>query len=354
MRFSTFVFRLFVFLFIPIAAAVGTYIFLKSNFLIPADPENKNVVLFEIPSGHSFKQICYDLETKGLVKKWWTLSLLSRFGGNDTKIKAGEYELSPSMKPREILSKLLSGEVFKRSILVREGLSIWDIGKLVEEAGLITAEEFNKGVMDRGLLTTAGIKSESFEGYLFPETYYFSRPITAKEIIWKMLEEGEQHWNPEYTDRANELNLSRHEIITLASIIEKESGNAEEQPNISSVFHNRLGQGMRLQSDPTVIYGIKDFNGNLTKADLSNPHAYNTYVNFGLPPGPICNPGASAIKAALYPADTNYLFFVGNGAGSHVFSSSLAEHNQAVVKYQINREKPPVPSPSPSPSPGQP
>ena len=171
-----------------------------------------------------------------------------------------------------------------------------------------------------------------------------------------MLEEGDKHWPSEFSDRANEINLSRHEITTLASIIEKESGNAEEQPLISSVFHNRLSNGMRLESDPTVIYGIKDFNGNLTRQDLHTPHPYNTYTNFGLPPGPICNPGETAIRASLYPKESPYLFFVANGKGSHVFSTTLQEHNEAVAKYQLGRggaEPEPTTAPTINPTPAK-
>lgn len=332
---SRLILRLTLFLLAPLVAAAITYQYLSAAFLTPADSANKTTALIEISPGKQFKDLCHELQDKGILRYWWSLNMLARFSNKDTRIRAGEYELTPAMTPREILDKLNSGDVFKRVVLVKEGMSIWEIGKVVEAAGLLTEAEFNAGVVDPGLLGTAGIRSQSFEGYLFPETYNFSRPIAAREIIWRMLEEGDKHWPEEFTDRANVLNLSRHEILTLASIIEKESGNIDEQPLISSVFHNRLNQGMRMQSDPTVIYGIKDFNGNLTKEDLHTGHPYNTYINFGLPPGPICNPGESAIRAALFPKDSNFLFFVGNRQGGHVFSTTLQEHNEAVAKYQL-------------------
>jgi UPF0755 protein len=147
----------------------------------------------------------------------------------------------------------------------------------------------------------------------------------------------EKQWQPEWTQRVQIIEMTKHDILTLASIIEKESGNFDEQPVISSVFHNRLKKGMRLQADPTVIYGIKDFNGNITKKDLMTLTPYNTYMVEGLPPGPIANPGLSAIKAALYPTDTNFLYFVGNGEGKHIFSESLEKHNEAVNRYQRGR-----------------
>lgn len=303
---------------------------------MPVDPNNTDKVVVEIMSGQAFKDICKDLETKKLVKHWWALDLISRIKKQHQQIKAGEYELSPSMTPKEILAKFVSGDVLRRMVTLKEGSTIKDIGAALEKAGLVSQAEFEVAATDATLLSLAGINSQSFEGYLFPETYAFVRPADLKHIIWTLLEQGERNWPKEYTARADELGLSRHEILTLASIIEKESGNVDEQPMVSSVFHNRLSKGMKLQSDPTVIYGLKDFNGNLTRADLDNPHTYNTYAHFGLPPGPIANPGKTAIRAALYPAKSEYLYFVADGNGSHIFSATLQEHNEAVNKYQRN------------------
>jgi UPF0755 protein len=166
-----------------------------------------------------------------------------------------------------------------------------------------------------------------------------------------MLQEGEKRWKPEVNERAAQLGMTRHELLTLASIIEKESGNQREQPLISSVFHNRLRNGMKLESDPTVAYGIPDLNGQLLRKHLETEHPYNTYINFGLPPGPICNPGETAIQAALYPTpDSQYLFFVADGQGGHVFSTTLAEHNKAVAQYRaLMKEAVAAPSPTPKP-----
>ena len=329
--------RILFLLVVPIIVALSTYNALNRAFMDPVNPEDKTVKLIEIQPDKTFREICHVLAENGVIRYSWVLELLARMKRIDTGISAGEYELSPNMTPLEILGKLVSGKVFKRAVMIREGVSIWAVGQIVEDAGLLKREDFNKAVADSRLLGLAGISAQSFEGYLFPETYHFSKPTTAKNIIFTMLEEGERRWPMEYTKRADELHLTRHEVMTLASVIEKESGNFEEQPIISSVFHNRLAQGMRLQSDPTVIYGIPNFNGNLTKDDLQAPTPYNTYVNFGLPPGPICNPGNSAIRAALFPAETKFLFFVGNGQGSHVFSVTLQEHNEAVRQYQLGK-----------------
>ena len=248
------------------------------------------------------------------------------------------------MTPKDVLGALVGGKILKRKITVKEGMSIWEIGPIVDQAGLLPRAEFDQAVTDPKLLVKAGISASSFEGYLYPDTYMLSKPITAQLIIWQMLEEGEKHWSAEFSDQAEKIKLSRHEILTLASIIEKETGQIEEMPTISSVFHNRLNQGMKLQSDPTVIYGIPNFNGNITKDDLQRASPYNTYMNYGLPPGPIANPSDNAIRAALFPKETTYLFFVGNGHGSHEFATTLSEHNENVRKYQLQPHAPKEPA----------
>ena len=323
----------FIFL-LPIVAAVASYTLITRTILEAKDPSANEIVLVEVASGMGLTEIAKLLETKGILEHWWSLDVMGRLKGGATKILAGEYELKASMTPSDLLKKLVSGEVFKRKVTIREGVTIWEIGKFLEDAGILSKVDFEAALVDENLLRTAGIGAKSFEGYLFPETYLFSRPVSAQRIIWTMMDQGEKHWPPEFTDRADQLQLTRHQIITLASIIEKESGNFEEQPIISSVFHNRLKEGMKLQADPTVIYGIPNFDGNLTKAHLETPTPYNTYVNYGLPPGPICNPGARAIQAALYPQETDFLYFVGNGEGAHIFSTTLKDHNEAVNKFQ--------------------
>ena len=338
-----YVLRIAVILFFPLIAVVIVYSAMYSKFLAPVDPTRTAVESFEVPNGLNFTAISELLEQKGLIKSAWAFGVGARLKGIDTtKISAGEYELSAAMKPSEILSRLANRDVVVRSVLVREGATIWQVADEIEKSGLLSKDEFIKAVTDPSLVGKAGIvdttqkSAPSFEGYLFPNTYKFSRPVTAEKIVWTMLEEGEkqENWNKEFGEQAEKVSLSRFEVITLASIIEKESGNVEEQPIISSVFHNRLKAGIQLQSDPTVIYGIPNFNGNLTRADLDNPTPYNTYKRFGLPIGPIANPGRSAIKAALFPAETNYLYFVGDGKGKHIFSTTLAEHNSAVELYQ--------------------
>jgi UPF0755 protein len=338
--------RIAVIILVPLLVGVVTLFVLKTKFLDAKDYYNTEMVLIEVAPATSMKDVCSMLETRGLIKSAWSLCMLAKMKELDSKIKAGEYQISQSMTPQVILNKLVTGDIFKRVVTVREGTSVRDIGKLLEDAGVISKADFDAAVVNRELLQIAGIEAPSFEGYLFPETYYFSRPITAKDIIFTMLEQGEneKHWPKHFTDQTEKLGMTRHEVLTLASIVEKESGNVNEQPTISAVFHNRLKVGMKLQSDPTVIYGVTNFDGNLTRDHLQTPTPYNTYTNYGLPPGPICNPGETAIKAALYPDNVPHLYFVADGRGGHVFSKTLEEHNEAVNRYQRSQKQaPPVP-----------
>ena len=337
-KISTGLLRVLFFILIPVGLATSVGFFLVRALVLPMDAGNSESIAVEIPVGSSFGEVVRLIEEKGVVRHGQSLKLLARLKGSPTDhILAGEYLLSPSMEPREVLAKLLSGDVLKRVVTFKEGMSVTELGRLVEDAGLLSKAEIDAAIVNMRLLAAAGISGASFEGYLFPETYIFSRPVSAKDIIWKMLEEAEGRWTEEFGKQADALALSRPEVLTLASIIEKESGQKiDQQPLISSVFHNRLKLGMKLESDPTVLYGLTPTEQNMPwdqKKKLPSP--YNTYVHFNLPPGPICNPGATAIKAALFPAESNYLFFVADGTGGHTFSATLAEHNAAVAKYLL-------------------
>ncbi|MDZ4786383.1 MAG: endolytic transglycosylase MltG [bacterium] len=316
-----------------ILVALFAFFFLREILLSPADPNAKEPTIIEIAQGTSFRQACKLVESRGVVKHWWTLDIISRIKGKNT-IGAGEYELSAAMTPEEILRYLLEGKTFKRKIVLKEGQSIYDLGEIVEAAGLLSRAEINKGLIDAQLLSESGIGVGSFEGYLFPETYLFSRPVQAEDILFTMLSEGKKHWPDEFEKRAKSLNLTKHEVLTLASIIEKESGNSDEQPTIAAVFHNRLRVDWPLQSDPTAVYGLPGFTGPILRKHLAIESAYNTYKIRGLPPGPICNPGDSAIRAALYPENADYMYFVADGRGGHIFSISQKEHERAVEFYR--------------------
>jgi UPF0755 protein len=308
----------------------------------PTDLLRRETLVIDTEASRNFKQIAHALEDQSLIRSAFAFRLLARFEGKDTQIKAGEYALSAAMTPQQILDMMVRGETIPRRATVREGMTVNEIGLVVEQAGIVDRASFEQALADPGLRQELGVEANSLEGYLFPETYNFRRNTQAHQVIRAMYSEFIRNWLPEWDGQAIALGMSRHQILTLASIVEKESGNFTEQPIIASVFHNRLKLNMRLQADPTVIYGIKDFNGDITRRDLQTETPYNTYIISGLPPGPIANPGLSAIKAVLFPADTRYLYFVGNGAGRHIFSESLNQHNDAVNRYQRTRQQLPA------------
>jgi UPF0755 protein len=319
------------------AAALGiaAYQIIKwaESPVVPArlHPPSKIV---SIPDRMSFQQIAALLERERLIKSrlafvWW-----GRVHSADRKIRAGEYDLNPSMTPAEILSRLTTGQVVLYSILIPEGLTMVQIAEIFGQQGLGDPLELLRWMKDPEFIASLGIKAHTLEGYLYPDTYKFPRGVRPKEIITAMVEHLRQVYGPELQARTDELKMTQHEVLTLASVIEKESGLNGEREEISAVFHNRLKKRIPLQSDPTVIYGLPRFDGNIHKKDLSSPSPYNTYRIVGLPPGPIANPGIQSIRATLYPSNSQALYFVSKNDGTHQFSSTLAEHNQAVEKYQ--------------------
>jgi UPF0755 protein len=298
-------------------------------------------VVFSIAPGEAFNQLAARLETEGVITSPFKFKLLARIKGADKKLKSGEYRLSSAMTADQILEVLTNGKVFLYRLTIPEGFTARQIAAQIASQGLGNEEAFMGLVTHAQTAHDLGIEAQSLEGYLFPDTYYFPKQVTALTIVQKMVERFKEQFKPEWHERARELNMSVHEVVTLASIIEKETGDPSERPLISSVFHNRLKKKMRLESDPTVIYGIKDFDGNLTRSHLTTPTPYNTYIIKGLPPGPIANPGRAAIAAALYPAQTKFLFFVSKQDHTHHFSATIAEHRQAVRKYQLrSRHRP--------------
>ena len=305
----------------------------------PSNPEQSISAAVVIKPGQQFKTVPEHLHQLGLLKKPFKFKLYARLKQLDKRIKAGEYLLSSDMSPKEILDKLVSGKVRQHKITIPEGYSLAQIAAVVSSAGFATKDVFMKSGHDPNLVHAFGIHADSFEGYLFPDTYYFSRGITVEKIISAMVKRFHSQFKLEWKQQARTIGFSIHEIVTLASIIEKETGAPSERHLISSVFHNRLKKKMRLESDPTVIYGIDGFDGNITREHLNTHTPYNTYRNRGLPPGPIANPGSAAIEAALYPDDTSYLFFVSKKDGTHKFSTTISEHNRAVRKYQLRKKR---------------
>lgn len=300
--------------------------------------EKSHLEIVDISPGMTLREISGFLEDRKLIRNAFSFQLLANLQKKQGQIQVGEYELSPSMTPKEILEKVTSGKTVLHAITIPEGYRITEIAALLAEQGLANRDEFIRQTQNKELIQSTGSPINSLEGYLFPETYHFSRNTSERKIIQSMLSTFKEQVSVlNFNNQPKSQNLTLHEIITLASLIEKETGVDEERKIISSVFHNRLKKNMRLQTDPTVIYAISDFDGNIRKKDLSIDSPYNTYKYAGLPPGPIASPGLKSIAAALDPDDTNYLYFVSRKDGSHQFSSSLMEHNRAVQKYQLRR-----------------
>ncbi len=291
-----------------------------------------------IRRGMSFKDVAYLLENEGIIRGIKRFILLGKLSGASLKVKAGEYELSSEMTPLQVLNALTRGEVKQYKVSIPEGYAVRQIAEFLDKKGITNGEAFLEKCFSPQYVSSVGIEANSLEGYLFPDSYLFSKSLSGEDVIETMVRQFRQIYIPQYSERAKELGFSDYEILILASIIEKEAAIPRERLLVSSVYHNRLKRNMRLYSCPTVIYGIKDFDGNLTKRDLERYTPYNTYIIRGLPPGPICNPGKEAIEAALYPAKTKYLYFVSKNDGSHHFSSTLKEHNIAVRKYQKTRK----------------
>ncbi len=325
-------------LFILCIACASYFYFEITTFLNNPFSASSSEKIFTIKPGQSLTAIAKNLEKEKLITNQTYFKLFVRYKKSGKNVQAGEYLLSGSKSPVQILDILLKGKVKLYRITIPEGLNIKDTALLVEKASLCKSEEFIELCKNRSFIISLDIKSTSLEGYLYPDTYFFPKNASCKKIISTMISHFKKVFHSEWESRSKELGYSIHEIVTLASIIEKETGDASERPLISSVFHNRLKKNMRLESDPTVIYGIKNFDGNIKRKHLKMLTPYNTYQIKGLPMGPIANPGAKAIEAALFPVQSDYLFFVSKKDTTHKFSKTIQEHNAAVRKYQLRRK----------------
>ena len=319
-----------------LAAGLAGWQYMADYAVSPADPDADSQVVL-VPAGAGVNAVSGMLARRGIIDHALKFKLLFFLKDRQARIKTGEYSLSAAMSPLEIMGILVRGDVLLHKVTVPEGLNIKQIAHLVAQTGLAGEDDFLWAATSPDFIATLGIKADTAEGYLFPETYFFPSSVTAEKIIKAMTDRFRSVFTKEWQARSQALGFSVHEIVTLASIIEKETAIPDERPLIASVFHNRLKRGMRLESDPTVIYGIADFDGNITRAHLNTMTPYNTYRIKGLPPGPIANPGRDSLAAALFPADTAYLYFVATGSGSHYFSTRFADHNRAVRKYQLHR-----------------
>ncbi|MEK7366275.1 MAG: endolytic transglycosylase MltG, partial [Candidatus Deferrimicrobiota bacterium] len=246
----------------------------------------------------------------------------------------GEYAFPTPPSAFEAWRRLVRGDVIKYEVTVPPGANLYDVAEWLEEKKLVPAEAFLATAASPDVLRRLEIPGESAEGYLFPDNYIFVKPVTPEEILVFMVRQFRRKIPPDAEKRAREDGLSLHQVVTIASIIEKETRVEEEKPIVSAVIRRRLSLGMPLQMDPTVIYGVKRFDGTVTRKDLRTAGPYNTYLNRGLPPGPIANPGLAALTAALNPSKAEYLYFVSRNDGSHTFSRTLPEHIRAVERFR--------------------
>lgn len=306
---------------------IGLLWYLVCLFVSPGNGSVTRDISF--PPGSGIRTLAAELKAGGVIRSSWHFVLLTRLRGDAHRLKAGDYRFSDDMTPEIILRKIVSGDVDYRKFTLPEGYSIYQAAELLEQKGYFNKNSFLEKCRDKELLRRLGLSEASAEGYLYPATYNLSRRGGEEQLLEQMIGQ----FNKEYASIQEVGRFSRHQIVTLASIIEKEAISADEKPLISSVFHNRLRIGMPLQSDPTAVYGVRAFSGKVRKADIQRISPYNTYLNKGLPPGPIGNPGVDSMHAAINPAKSEYLYFVARQDGTHQFSKNLADHNRAVTHY---------------------
>jgi UPF0755 protein len=323
-------------LFLLLSTAACLLLDLRRYAVTPAAGSDSEPRVVTVQAGQGLRAVTRRLQAADLIRHPLKFRALARIEGLDKRLMAGEYLLSAAMPPAAILQRLVEGRVVQHRLTIPEGFTLRQIAAAAAAAGLTDEKAFVEAAATPEAASSRGLAAGSLEGYLFPDTYLFTRGTAPEAMVDVMVARFRAVFTPQWRRRAAEVGLTVHEVVTLASIIEKETGVPDERPLISSVFHNRLRRGMRLESDPTVIYGLAAFNGNLTRKHLTTETPYNTYRIQGLPPGPIASPGAASLEAALYPADTDFLFFVARKDRSHYFSVTLGEHNRAVRKFQLS------------------
>ena len=294
-------------------------------------------LIVEIPAHEGALGIATRLAQAEVVPSRVAFLALTAAQGSIRQLKAGEYEVPRDATTLDIVNLLTSGRVRQHAVLHPEGATISELARVLEQQRLGRAEDIMRAASDEALRRKLDISGPSLEGYLFPDTYQLVRGLSPEEILGRMVQRLRSRLTPDLMARARERDLDVHQLLTLASIIEREAVDPEERRLISAVFWNRLRRGMPLQADPTVQYAVAKERRALTRADLATDHPYNTYTRRGLPPGPIASPGLAAIEAAVDPAPVNYLYFVARDDRRHTFSRTMEEHNRAVLRYRLMR-----------------
>jgi UPF0755 protein len=289
--------------------------------------------------GSSVRTLANQLMEKGLLHNKNYFLIWGKLNRQETRLHAGEYVITPGLTLAELLDNMVAGKVVQHGIVLIEGYTFRQVLEMIQRNPVVTSKL--KDLTDEEIMAALGHEGEHPEGRFYPETYYVSRGVTDIELLTRAYDEMEKVLQQEWQQREQGLPLKTpYEALILASIVEKESAIAEERPLIAGLFTNRLRKKMRLQTDPTVIYGIENYDGNIRFRDLRKDTPYNTYTRHGLPPTPIALPGRQAIHATLHPEKTEYLYFVayGDGSGKHVFSTNLKDHEKAVDQYQRKKK----------------
>lgn len=320
--------------FLALSFGGGAWLYHYANqpLSLPAHPFE-----FELKSGGSLRSVARQLSDTHLLPEAWRFVVLGRLLGKQSEIKAGNYQLQENLSPLSLMQKITKGDVSQYEIRFIEGWTFRQMrGELDRQDGII--HETN-GLSDAEVLKLVGAEETHAEGLFFPDSYYFNRGSSDVSILKRSYKTMQRHLAHAWADRDVSVPYATpYEALIMASIVEKETGLSIERPMIAAVFVNRLRIGMRLQTDPTVIYGLGDgYDGNIHKRDLLADTAYNTYTRSGLPPSPIAMPGSGSIQAALHPAQSKAFYFVAKGNGGHQFSETLAQHNRAVYRYQIKK-----------------
>ena len=316
------------------AAAAWLYVSIGRQYRGYTEPE----IFVDIPTGSSSRAMAAQLADARVVSNPLTFRIAVWWRGAGRRLQAGEYRFDRPLSAREVIDILARGAVYLRPITFREGLSIRQMAALYEQAGFGSAADFTKGAANASLINDLDPHATDLEGYLFPNTYSLPRRAGAAQLVEQMVAAFRAALTPDLIARASGRGLSVRELVTLASIVEKETGKPEERTLVAAVYSNRLRIGMGLQCEPTVIYALERagrYSGNLTREDLRFDSPYNTYRYAGLPPGPIASPGRASLEAAAAPAEVSYIYFVSRNDGSHAFADTLAEHNRNVFEYQV-------------------
>ncbi len=325
------------FIFLVLAPLIGiSLVGLQVYYLIYVDSYSGEERTFEVRRGEGFSSINYRLSREEIISNPRLFHRYNQFKGQLTRFRSGRFHIKPGMTISDISHTLIYGTPITARVTIPEGYNIFQIAELLENNNVVSAESFLSYARNEEYVRSLGIPSTRVEGYLFPETYFFPEEIDAKEAIEIMHNEFKrQTRNVDFESTQ----FTPHEVIILASIVEKETGATWERPRIAGVFLNRIEKGMRLQSDPTTIYGMYEgWDGRIRRSDLQRVTPYNTYRINGLPKGPIASPGLAAIMSILEPEEHNYLYFVSRNDGTHVFSKNLRDHNNAVNYWQRNPE----------------